>query len=150
GVNHYPVALYVAPRAGGLELSLHYHESRLDAASARRLLAHLRTLLAAFVAHPEARLAELPLMTAEERLALLAWSPGPAVPAGTPAGRCIHTLFEEQAARTPEAPAVEAGGLVLTYRELDERAGRLARRLRRMGVGPESIVGLSVERSPEM
>jgi amino acid adenylation domain-containing protein len=147
GVSHYPVTLYVAPRAGGLDLSLNYHENRLDAAAARRLLHHLRTLLAAFVAHPEARLAELPLIPAAERLGLLAAALGAPV---APADRCIHTLLEQQAARTPDAHAVEAGGRALTYRELNERAEILAHRLRRRGVGPESIVGLCAERSPEM
>jgi amino acid adenylation domain-containing protein len=150
GATHYPITLYVAPRGGGLDLRLDYHVSRLDAGAAGRLLAHLRTLLAAFATHVEARMAELPLMTDKERRELLAWGPGPmAAPAG-PTGHCIHTLFEEQAARTPEAPAVEAGGRTLTYRELNARAESLARRLRRQGVGPESIVGLCVERSPEM
>jgi amino acid adenylation domain-containing protein len=147
GVSHYPVVLYVAPRAGGLNLSLHYHESRLDAGSARQLLNHLRTLLAAFATRPEAGMAELPLITAGERLHLLAMAAGPPAP---PACVCIHTLVEEQAARTPDAAAVEAGGRALTYRELNERAEILARRLRRLGVGPESIVGFCVERSPEM
>ncbi len=149
--NHYPVALTIAPEAGGgLDLSLSYHEGRLDAAAARQLLAHLQTILEAFVARPAARMAELPLLTADERRELLAAAAGPVAPAGTSVGRCIHTLFEEQAARTPEAPAVEAGGLALTYRELNARAESLARWLRRQGVGPESIVGLCVERSPEM
>src|SRR6185295_7087094 len=147
GASHYPLTLYVAPRAGGLDLSLHYHESRLDASSARRLLAHLRTILEAFATRPEARMAELPLITAEERLHLLAGAAGPLAP---PARVCIHTLVEEQAARTPDATAVEAVGRALTYRELNERAAILARRLRRLGVGLESIVGLCVERSPEM
>ncbi|HEY4588674.1 MAG TPA: amino acid adenylation domain-containing protein, partial [Thermoanaerobaculia bacterium] len=138
---------YVAPRAGGLDMSLYYHESRLDAAAARQLLARLRALLAAFVARPEAPMAELPLLTGEERSQLLAWGAGPAA---RPADLCIHTLFEEQAARTPEAPAVEAAGEVLTYRELAARAGRIARRLRRLGVGPEAVVGLCAERSPAM
>src|SRR3982751_943271 len=147
GSSHYPVSLYVGPRAGGLDMSLYYHESRLDAASARQLLARLRTLLAAFVARPEAPMAELPLLTGEERSQLLARGAGPAARA---ADLCIHALFEEQAARTPEAPAVEAAGEGLTYRELAARRGRTARRLRRLGVGPESVVGLCVERSPEM
>jgi amino acid adenylation domain-containing protein len=145
--THYPVTLYVAPRAGGLDLRLDHHLSRLDAAAARRLLAHLRTVLAAFVSQPEIPLAETPLLTAAERRELLAGAAGP--PAGA-AAVCIHALVEEQAARTPEAPAVEAGGRILTYRELEERASRLARRLGRLGVGPESIVGLCAERSPEM
>ncbi|MEA2603270.1 MAG: hypothetical protein QOF89_4262, partial [Acidobacteriota bacterium] len=147
GATHYPITLYVAPRAGGLDLSLDYHASRLDADAVRRLLASLRTVLAAFVARPETRMAELPLLTDAERRELLGWAAGPT---GAPAGLCIHTLFEAQAARTPEARAVEMGDLALTYRELNERAEVFARRLRRLGVGPESIVGLCVERSPEM
>ncbi|HEY4561540.1 MAG TPA: AMP-binding protein, partial [Thermoanaerobaculia bacterium] len=147
GASHYPVSLYVGPRAGGLDMSLYYHESRLDAAAARQLLTQLRALLAAFVARPEASIAELSLLASEERSQLLAWATGPAA---RPADLCIHTLFEEQAARTPEAAAVEAGGMALTYRELNERAEGLARRLRRLGVGPESMVGLCVERSREM
>ncbi len=150
GATHYPVTLYVAPRGGGLDLRLDYHVSRLDAGAAGRLLAHLRTLLAAFATNVDTPMAELPLLTDAERRELLAVAAGPVAPAGTSAGRCIHTLFEEQAARTPEAPAVEAGGRTLTYRELNARAESLARRLRRQGVGPESIVGLCVERSPEM
>src|SRR5262249_13859923 len=132
---------------GGLDLSLSYHEGRLDAAAVRQLLAHLETILDAFVARPAARMAELPLLSDAERLALLAGTAGPPAP---PAAVCIHTLVEEQAARTPEAPAIEAGARALTSRELNDRAESLARRLRRQGVGPESIVGLCVERSPEM
>ncbi len=67
-----------------------------------------------------------------------------------PAGALLHELFAAQAARTPEAVAVSQGGRTLTYRELDERSNRLARRLRRLGVGPEVRVGLCVERTPEM
>ena len=145
--NHYPAVLYVSPRADGLDLSLHFHESRIDAAAARQILTHLRTILAAFVARPESPMAELPLISEEERRELIARAAGPST---EPAGLCIHTLFEAQAARTPNAPAVEAGGSVLSYRELEERAERLAGHLRSRGIGPESIVGLCVERSPEM
>jgi len=63
---------------------------------------------------------------------------------------CFHRQFEAQAARTPNAVAVGFEGRTLTYRELNERANRLAHRLRAMGVGPEVLVGLFVERSPEM
>ncbi|MFL6292885.1 MAG: amino acid adenylation domain-containing protein, partial [Thermoanaerobaculia bacterium] len=149
GATHYPVTLYVAPRNGGLDLRFDYHVSRLGAEPARRLIGHLRTVLAAFAAcatRPEARMAELPLLTPAERLELLALSAGPAGSAGP----CIHELVREQAERTPDAPAIEAGGAVLTYRELMRRAGLLARRLRGLGVGPEAVVGLRVERSPEM
>jgi amino acid adenylation domain-containing protein len=147
GATHYPVTLYVAPRDGGLDLRLDYHRSRLGAEPARRLLGQLRSVLAGFVSRPAARLDEMPLVTAAERSELIAQGAGPAALA---AGVCVHRLVFEQAGRTPEAPAVEMGERSLTYRELTERAGLLARRLRRMGVGPESLVGLCVERSPEM
>ena len=65
-------------------------------------------------------------------------------------GKCVHELFEEQARRTPEAVAVEQGEERLSYGELDRRSNQLARHLVSMGVGPEVVVGLCVERSVEM
>src|SRR6185312_6707599 len=62
----------------------------------------------------------------------------------------IPALFEAQVRRAPEAPAVVCGGEVLTYAGLDRRASRLARHLRRLGVGPESLVAIFLERSPEL
>src|SRR5581483_2692535 len=67
-----------------------------------------------------------------------------------PQDRCVHELFEEQAARTPEAVAVVYEGAALNYRQLNARANRLAHHLRGLGVGPDVIVGLCVERSLEM
>jgi len=69
---------------------------------------------------------------------------------GRAAARGAHVAFEVQAGRTPDLPAVVFEGVSLTYRELDERAERVARRLRGLGVGPESLVGLCLNRSPEM
>ncbi|WP_234342454.1 AMP-binding protein, partial [Streptomyces sp. NRRL B-3648] len=71
---------------------------------------------------------------------------GPVVPvSGT-----LHALFEEQAARTPDAVAVVAGGVSLSYREVEERANRLAWYLRSLGVGAESLVGVCLERGPDL
>src|SRR6266851_3826565 len=66
---------------------------------------------------------------------------------GYPQGKTVHGLFEEQAERAPDAVAVVFGEMRLTYRQLNERANRLARYLGKQGVGPEVLVGLCVERS---
>ncbi|MCA1634007.1 MAG: AMP-binding protein, partial [Acidobacteria bacterium] len=67
-----------------------------------------------------------------------------------PSDCCLQELFEAQAARTPDAAAVAFNGEELTYAELDARSDRLARHLRALGVGPETRVGICVERSAEM
>ena len=77
-------------------------------------------------------------------------SPGPTESTAFPAGGCLHQLIAEQAARTPEAVAVELGGERLIYRELLDRAGALAARLRALGVAADSRVGVAAERSLEM
>ncbi|HET6763159.1 MAG TPA: condensation domain-containing protein, partial [Longimicrobiaceae bacterium] len=132
--------------AGGLRGALGYASDLFDAATARRLASQLQILLAEAVAHPDRPLSTLPLAAADERAALLAeWS----APLGAQQGT-VHALFAAQAAATPDAVAVGAGGSRMTYAELDARANRLARRLRARGVGPESRVGLSMQRGPEL
>jgi len=64
--------------------------------------------------------------------------------------KCVHELFERQVKRSPEAVALVSGDSQFTYNELNARANQLARFLKRFGVGPDSLVGLCVERSPEM
>ncbi|MGI8988238.1 MAG: amino acid adenylation domain-containing protein [Bryobacteraceae bacterium] len=64
--------------------------------------------------------------------------------------RCIHHVFEEQAAQTPESPALLAGTSTCSYRELNEQANRLANRLIRLGIGPDAMVAMSLERSVAM
>src|SRR5207245_6804584 len=93
------------------------------------------------------RLSQLDWLETGERQRLLEeWN---ATAAPIPAG-CLHQLVEAQAARTPEAVAVEDGNEQLTYAELDGRANQLAHRLQRAGVGPESVVGVCMERSPAL
>jgi amino acid adenylation domain-containing protein len=89
-----------------------------------------------------------PLLTEEEsRLLLVSWNETEAVYAGA---TCLHQLFEAQAERSPDAVALSFGEETLTYRRLNERANQLAHYLRGRGVGPDTLVGLCVERSPEM
>jgi amino acid adenylation domain-containing protein len=123
-----------------------YDAALLDAATVRRLMGHFRTLLEGIVADPGARVSELPLLTAGERAQLLAgWGQEEAAER-----RPVHEAFEDWAAMTPDAPAVFSEEAALTYRELDEQANRLARRLRRLGVGPDVPVAVCFDRSAGM
>ncbi|HYO57772.1 condensation domain-containing protein, partial [Archangium sp.] len=125
-----------------------YNTDLFDASTIARLAGHYERLLQAIAAHPEQRITELPLMTeGERRRVLVEWND---TRAEYPREKCVHELFEEQVERTPEAVALEYEGTQLTYRELNRRANLLARRLMRLGVGPEVRVGLCLERSVEM
>nr|QDA77045.1 polyketide synthase/nonribosomal peptide synthetase [Jahnella sp. MSr9139] len=148
GVTSAKDALTVAVLHGreGTEIHVLYDQARVERAAVERLLGHLRTLLLDAVAHPDKRLSELSLLTEAERTELAAWND---TAAEYPADRCIHELFEAQVERTPDAVAVVFEGQELTYAELDRRANQLAHHLRSLGVGPEALVGLCVERSPE-
>jgi amino acid adenylation domain-containing protein len=128
---------------------LEYNADLFDATTATRMADTFQALAAAVAIDPGLRLSALPTFSpAVRHQVLFEWND--TAVAGPPA---VTELFAAQAARTPDAVAVEVmtgEGAPLTYAELDTRAGRLARRLRRLGVGPESRVGLAVERSPEM
>jgi non-ribosomal peptide synthetase component F len=121
-----------APR--GLAASLAHNAALLDAAAAGRILGHLRTLLEAAARDPDRPVSLLPLLPDEERRLLLHdWA---LRRVDYPKHFCIHQLIEAQAARTPDAPAVVYEMATLSYRELDRRAGRLARwRARRPPAG---------------
>ncbi|MFL6198800.1 MAG: amino acid adenylation domain-containing protein, partial [Thermoanaerobaculia bacterium] len=125
----------------GLTTTLEYNVDLYDESTIDRLLRHWETLLTGSVAAPELRLADLPMLAAEERAQLFTgWADFPAEPS-------IHRLFEEQAAKHPKNTAAVYEVSELSYRKLNERANQLAWRLRAMGVGPETPVGLCVERS---
>jgi amino acid adenylation domain-containing protein len=127
---------------------LEYNADLFDRSTAERMLGHLEVLLAGAAADPDRRLSELPLLTATEREQLARWNDtGAAIPAG-----CLHELVAAQAARTPDATAVSCGasGESLTYAGLLDRAGRLARELSRLGIGPGTLVGLAAGRSPDL
>jgi amino acid adenylation domain-containing protein len=130
-----------------LLLTLDYAVDLFDAATVARLLEHYAALLAGAAAAPELPLSRLPLLGESERHQMLVeWNDT----ASAFPRRALHKLFEEQAAARPDAVAVVWDGGALTYGELDRQAGRIARRLRRLGVGPESRVALYLERSAEM
>jgi amino acid adenylation domain-containing protein len=147
-VSQFDLTLTMAEGGGELAASLEYNSALFDAATAERMVGHFETLLRGVVSEPDARLSALPLLTAPERARLLVeWND---TAAGYPRDRCVHELFEAQAAKTPDAVALVFGGERLSYTELDRRANRLAHALRRLGVGPEVLVGVLTERSVEM
>ncbi len=113
-----------------------------------RFAGHYMRLLGGALASVEARVGELEMLTEAERQQVVGeWNQ---TAAEFPRGRCLHQLFEEQAGRAPDAVAVSFGDEHLTYSALERKAGRLARRLRRLGVGPETTVGVMCGRSTEL
>ena len=144
--GNYPLSL-TAEATATLALSLRYDRTLFDAETAERLVGHLEVVFAAMASGPERRLSELSLLRESERAQVVtAWN---ATAAEFPR-LCAHELFAEQAARTPDAPAVAFADRVLTYAELRRRANRLSHYLRRLGVGPEARVGMCMDRSAEM
>ncbi|HYH80747.1 MAG TPA: condensation domain-containing protein, partial [Longimicrobium sp.] len=134
--------------AQGLRVGLNYSTDLFERGTALRMLGHLERVLEQVAADADVRLSRLELLgEAERALVLEAWND---TAAEVPADRCIHELFEAQAARTPGAVAVRFEEESLTYRELNEHANQLAHSLRRRGVGPEVRVGICLERSLEM
>ncbi|HLM55062.1 MAG TPA: amino acid adenylation domain-containing protein [Pyrinomonadaceae bacterium] len=143
-VSPFDLSFDVTERADGLLCGLEYNTDLFDGATVGRMLKHFAVLLDAATADPTLRLSRLPLLTEEERLQLLVeWND---TAREYPRDRCVHELFEEQAAAKPDAVALVCGGERLTYAQLDERANRLARHLRACGVGAETRVGVLLER----
>jgi amino acid adenylation domain-containing protein/non-ribosomal peptide synthase protein (TIGR01720 family) len=129
----------------GLRGWITYNTDLFDAATITRFVGHLRALLASAVADPDQRIQDLELLTEAERRQLIHdWN---ATERDYPRERCIHELIEAQTARTPDSIAVRYEDASLTYRELNERANQLAHYLQQLGVGPETRVGISVDRS---
>ncbi|HEY4565460.1 MAG TPA: amino acid adenylation domain-containing protein, partial [Thermoanaerobaculia bacterium] len=130
---------------GTLAGDLEYDRELFDAATAQRMAGHLRTLLAGAVDRPDLPLSRLPLLSAAEQAELLEWNDTAREHFWEP----VHEMFAAHARRAPEALAVVSGGHRLTYGELDARSNRLAHELRALGVGPDVVVGVCAERTPE-
>lgn len=131
----------------GLYFSFEYNSDLFEATTIRRMMGHLQTLLEAVTADPDWLILDVPLLTPAEREQMLVMWNNTAV---TYPQQPIYHLIAAQAEQTPEATAVIFEGQSLTYRQLNERANRLAHYLQKLGVGPEALVGIYVERSLEM
>jgi len=142
--TNYPLEVVAVP-GNEFSLQLKYDRSRFDDAKLTRMLGHFQTLLEAVVADPDQPLSHLPLLTpAEERQLRSEWN---LTQADFPSEGLFHQIFEEQATRTPNAVAVVCGRESLSYRQLNERANRLARALIAKGARPEAVVALLMERN---
>jgi amino acid adenylation domain-containing protein len=142
----YPLTVTAAP-GRELLLRVQYDCRRFEEGAAVRMLGHLRTLLESVPDYEQTPLAALPLLSSEERRQLRDWNE---TATAYSSDKCLHHLFEEQAARTPDSTALVFEDESLTYRELNERANRLARHLRACGLGREARVGLMLERTPHL
>ncbi|MGH9362584.1 MAG: AMP-binding protein, partial [Thermoanaerobaculia bacterium] len=129
-------------------LTLRYDAGRLERGEAERLAGHFATLLDHAVGEPDAPIGGLRVLReTERRQVLLAFNPCAGV---APPARSFHELFAEQAARAPEATAVVDEAGPTSYGELEARANQLARYLRRLGVGPEKVVAVFLDRSVDV
>ncbi len=133
---------------GELQLDFMYDTDLLDRTTMLRWMGHFQTLVQSIIADPHQMIAGLSLLNEQEqRQVLVEWN---ATQAAYPHERCFHELFEAQVERTPDDSAVIFEAERLTYRELNQRANQLAHHLRELGVGPEVMVGVCMERSPEL
>ncbi|MEH2220692.1 MAG: amino acid adenylation domain-containing protein [Nostoc sp.] len=141
----FDINLAVVEAGDSLQLCWQYNTDLFDAAAIARMAENYQILLEGILFNPEQQVSELPLLTPKERHQLLfEWNN---TEFKHPQDKCIHQLFEEQVRRTPDAIAVEFGTEQLTYNELNQRANKLARYLQTLGVEPEVLVGIYVERS---
>jgi len=142
------LSLYLSEIEQALGGHFEYATDLFDASTIERLAGHFAILLEGVVGSPDCHLSDLALLSGAERHQLVTeWND---TAADYPSDKCLHELFAEQAAKTPEAVALVFEDHQLSYGELNRRSNQLAHHLRSLAVGPEVVVGLCVERSVEM
>ncbi|NIR48175.1 amino acid adenylation domain-containing protein [candidate division KSB1 bacterium] len=148
GMAKFDLTVYMWEEANGLRGVFEYNTALLEAPTITRMIAHFKNVLQGVVSNPDQRLSDLPMLTKGEREQLLVeWN---STEREYPREQCFYHLFEAQVERRPEATAVVMGEDELSYGELNRRANRLAHYLRKLGVGPDVLVGIYIERSLEM
>ncbi|MFQ6030541.1 MAG: amino acid adenylation domain-containing protein, partial [Dehalococcoidia bacterium] len=142
------LSLGVTETAGKLKASFNYSTDLFDADTVEGLGGHFRRLLESIVQNPDQRVLDLPILTEPERTRLLVeWNQ---TQADYPSGQCLHQLFQQQAEQTPDSVAVIFEEQQLSYGQLHRRSNQVAHYLRGRGVAPGELVGISLERSPDM
>jgi amino acid adenylation domain-containing protein len=144
GAAKFDLDVMVMEQEGGLGVSFTYREELWDPSTMERIAGAYALLLEAAATDPGRPVLGFPLVSEAERAGLVAESGGPL--RDYPAGLRVHDLFAAQAARTPHAPALVHAGGTLDYAGLERAANRLANHLRHLGVGPETRVGICLER----
>jgi len=146
--SQFDLSLFIEIKPGELTASFEYNTDLFENATITRMLGHFSNLLEGVVANPDQRLSDLPLLSeAEQHQQLVVWND---TQTEYPKDLCIHQLFEAQVERSPDATAVVFENQQLTYRELNNRANQLAHYLQKLGVAPDVLVGIYMERSLEM
>jgi amino acid adenylation domain-containing protein len=144
----FDLSFFIREYSDGLQLTFQYDDDLFEFSTVTRMLGNFHTLLQSIVSHPEQRISDLGSLTdCEKHRLLVEWND---TKSDYPNDNCIHQLFEEQVERTPEAVAVVFEDQQLTYRELNARANQLAHHLQTLGVGPDVLVGICLDRSIEM
>jgi len=142
----FDLTLSMAVAGSGLAGAFEYNRDLFDRSTVRRMARHLTVLLEGLAGSPGSRVAELPLFSAAERQQMLEWND---LVKDCPQRPLVHELFSGHARRRPEATAISSPLGRLTYGEVETLSNRLAHHLRDMGVGPERLVAICMERTLE-
>jgi len=144
----FDLILATCPNDEGLRVVMEYNVDLFNRDTVDRMLGHYETLLEAATADADQPVGALSMLTgAEEWQVVREWND---TRSDYPRDRCVHERFEEQALRSPDRLAIVFGDRQVTYGELNRRANQLASHLRKLGVGPEVLVGICMERSVEL
>jgi amino acid adenylation domain-containing protein len=148
GTAKFDLSLDLIESSTGLKGWFDYNTDLFDDSSIQRLAERFQILLKAAVAGPDTSIVDLPLLSPAEKDQLVVGLNQTAEV--FPQASCLHQIFEAQVEQTPNATAVKFGAQELTFAELNQRANQLSHRLRRLGVGPEVLVAICMERSLEL
>ncbi len=144
----FDLTLMMLSMGDSLSAALQYNSDLFDESTIVRMVGHFKTLLESIVANPDSHLAVLPLLDRKEETSLVhQWNQ---TEADYPGDKCLHQIFEQRASATPKAIAVRCGDEAISYRELNERANRLANFIVQKGVSAETYVAIYLEPSVDM
>jgi len=147
GTSKFDLAMSLTENPEGIQGLLEYNTDLFDDATITRMVGHQQILLESIIENPNRTISQLPIMPKEERHQILVeWNKKKAK---FPKDLCIHHLFEAHVEHIPDTNAAKFEEQSITYNELNRRANQLAHYLEKLSVGPETLVGLCVDRSIE-